>query len=550
VVSLFEKNELLCFGVIDETGNMEPRRYEIDDVGFRMIVRSVEDIDDSRNNFTSSFMVDFSWFDFVAFELLWKNGICKNNAVVLQKGLLNREAFATENFNELRIEARNVFEYVGKRETTRITIDLLKQDDFNIEETFKKKLPKLIFQRMKDTNEQPMTEIVDLKLHVIIGKDRQVQIGYFTVRYQYISVTFLQVIRQGNVPWDWQQFNYKFSLNLQGPDGEADLREYWMPIMAKRGIIAQKTSKFEGNLMQKPLKRPNLLKKWKTRFERLCPNKFSRYTSSYREKARRKKGAVVNGYYCDTLPSERQRMEDEVREQKKCCRQPEFLQIRSDMLREWNLFGYVHNQTQGQLALGYKPYKNEDQYFVRFWAKRDSAEALEGVWEIFLYSMIASASWLMNPFTWDLASAWVVFGITVLFVMAPVPAYRPEFKGTYVKNFFLQQKMLVVVEILLQILGRAPYFHCREEGGYDDYDGEDEHSHSICLTEDKMLPYMLGCIAFKVASLSVFLLVAKFYERPDDSEVYYRTNKEQFYECPHKNRQNKKKKMNQDQNKM
>jgi len=51
----------------------------------------------------------------------------------------------------------------------------------------------------KDTNEQPATEIVDLKLHVIIGKDRQVQTGYFTVRYQYISVTFLQVIRQENV---------------------------------------------------------------------------------------------------------------------------------------------------------------------------------------------------------------------------------------------------------------------------------------------------------------------------------------------------------------
>jgi len=158
----------------------------------------------------------------------------------------------------------------------------------------------------------------------------------------------------------------------------------------------------------------------------------------------------------------------------------------------------------------------------------------------------------MHPFTWDLAAAWHVFGITVLFVMAPVPAYRPEFKGTYVKNYFLQQKMLVVVEIFLQILGRAPYFHCKEEGGHDEYGGEDEHSHSICLTADKMLLYMLGCIAFKVASLSVFLLVAKFYERPDDSEVYYRTDKEQFYElCPRQNKRKlEKKKMNQDKNKM
>merc|ERR1712000_399057 len=103
------------------------------------------------------------------------------------------------------------------------------------------------------------------------------------------------------------------------------------------------------------------------------------------------------------------------------------MQIKSDQLREWNLYGYTYKKEQGMLAVDYKPNGLEDENFVYFWAKRDPVEALEGVKELFLYSMIASCSWLMNPFSWDLASAWYGFGIAVLFVMTPVMAYRSGF---------------------------------------------------------------------------------------------------------------------------
>jgi len=162
-----------------------------------------------------------------------------------------------------------------------------------------------------------------------------------------------------------------------------------------------------------------------------------------------------------------------------------------------------------------------------FGQKRDPVEALEGVKELFLYSMIASSSWLMNPFSWDLSSAWYGFGIAVLFVMTPVMAYRSGFQRTFVKTFFFLQKFFVTIEVILQIVGRAPQFHCAELGGHVG-EGIQAHIASLCLTKQRMLPYMITIIVLKFLVFAWFYLSKYLFRIPPDCFVYYRTDKQQF----------------------
>merc|ERR1712098_227789 len=315
--------------------------------------------------------------------------------------------------------------------------------------------------------------------------------GYFTMRVRYTSVQFTQVVEDKDIPWDWQKFEYKFSSEIQGASGEAELVQYWTP--NENGLIKTKYNHFDKALMILP--GANL----DTQHE------------------------PVSGYYNKITPSERTKKIEKVKQQREACKKSEFMMINSHMLREWDLYGYACDKMQGQLKFYYEPNGKDDDCYVRFYAKRIPAQAMESIREISGYSYVASFMWLMQQFTWDLAANLVNFIVMVLFVMAPLQPYRAEFKHTWVKSYFGFQKFVIVLEGALQIVGRSPVLGCEEEGIVGEWN---------CLKPSHMWYFFVVSLGLKLASSLVFSTISKkhvgFSSGPKDPNVYFKTDEKKF----------------------